>query len=65
MIIVNEEYGTLTDEAFVPSNDAGMVEAAPGGGYGGLVPSRGVGEPLMHDGLDDFVTYASYGVHSS
>ncbi len=64
MIIVNEEYGTLTDETFVPSDNTGMVESAGGGG-GGLIPSRGVGEPLMHDGLDDLVTYAAYGVHSS
>mmetsp|Transcript_24875 Transcript_24875/g.37562 ORF Transcript_24875/g.37562 Transcript_24875/m.37562 type:complete len:206 (-) Transcript_24875:783-1400(-) len=42
VIIVNEEYSSLTDEAFVPSDYAWVVEAAGGGG-GGFVSSGGVG----------------------
>jgi len=43
VIIVNEEYSSLTDEAFVPSDYAWVVEAAGGGGGGGFVSSGGVG----------------------
>mmetsp|Transcript_29277 Transcript_29277/g.44280 ORF Transcript_29277/g.44280 Transcript_29277/m.44280 type:complete len:205 (-) Transcript_29277:259-873(-) len=42
VIIVNEEYSSLTDEAFVPSDYTRVIEAAGGGG-GGFVSSGGVG----------------------
>ena len=61
---MNEEDGSLTDETFVPSDYTGMIKA-PGGGCGSLVSSRGVGEPLMHDSLNNLVTDTSYGVHPS
>jgi len=61
---MDEKHGPLAQETLVPPHDAGMIES-PVGRHRVLLASVGVGEPLVHDRLGDFVGDAAYAVYST